>query len=140
MQDIWGDKWNDNQNHGFHINISQKISKFFGELWNDENIPQEYKLTLGIEQCLKVIRLPWFNVAILNGSIISLNQLDDILDATKISNEEYDKKIEEINKEFAKNPTTNDKPYGKILSYYKDASQKLTVTNEKGWGGEDCKK
>ncbi len=132
--------WGDEEYHHYHINISNKILKFFHELWDDIRIPEEYKLTLGREQCFKVIRLPWFNVAILEGSIISLNQLDDILDAIKNSNEEHDKQVQEINEEFAKNPTTNDKLGGKVLNYYKDSSKKLVKSIMIVDNKEDCKK
>jgi len=145
MQD---DVWNHKEFHGFHVNISQKISKLFEDLWNDKNIPKEYKLEIvnpvwrayGGEDTEygQIIRLPWFNVAILNGSIISLNQLDDILDATKIANEELAKVVDDIREEFEKNPPIDTCGCGPIITYHKDASQKLIKMAKPT--EEDCKK
>lgn len=136
MQDIWGD----NEVHCYHFVVSEEISKFFEKLWNDKRIPEKFKLTLGREQYFKIIRLPWFNIAILNGSIMSLTQLDDLIDAIDISNKEHDKQVEEINEESAKYPLDYSKGCikGEILTYYKDASHKLIhMANPTE---EDCKK
>ena len=100
--------------------IHQDIEELFKKWWNWNAIPEEAKIELkqtnqfttpecftGKEffKIIRLIRLPYLGIAIMEyGEIISINQLDDILDAVKISNGEYDKEVEKINEESARHP------------------------------------
>ena len=102
----------------------------------------------GVQTCalpigIQIVRLPWFNIAIIStGEVISLNQLDDLIEAVNISNEELAKEVDKLRKEFEENPTTNSKGYGPILKYNTDKSFptnefiSMAVPKEK----KDCEK
>jgi hypothetical protein len=119
----------------FNISLKNKIIALFKEMWEDKNTPEELKIKLNYsiwrswggpkQECgILVIRLPWFNIAIINtGDIISLNQFDDIIDATNISNEELAKKVDKLREDFAKNPTTNICVVGPALKYNNNQEQ-----------------